>query len=472
MSFVSVSFLLFLPVVFLLYWALEKRLQWQNLLIVVASYVFYGWWDYRFLLLIFMTTVSSYVTGLMIEKSEDSRRRRLTTTANIVFNLSILLVFKYFNFFADSLQLFASSLGFRLDTPTLQLILPVGISFYTFQSLSYTIDVYRRKMLATTDMLSFFAFISFFPQLVAGPIERASNLLPQFQSARRFDYSQAVDGMRQMLWGFFKKMVIADQCALAVNLVWDDWQSQGALMLLANMVLFTFQIYGDFSGYSDIAIGAAKLFGIQLNDNFRLPYFSRNVAEFWRRWHMSLMSWFRDYVYIPLGGSRGTGMMTFRNTMIVFLLSGLWHGANWTFVFWGIYHSMLFLPLFLVGRKFVRHNEPPRLSEWPVMMTTFACIVVGWVFFRADSLGDAFGYLHLLLVSVTSGSWGGLIAGKWALLWCLALVVIEWLSRNCRHPLMLIVNCPAVVRWGAYYVLLLTIIFFRGEEQTFIYFQF
>ena len=472
MSFVSVSFLLFLPLVFLLYWGLAKHLRWQNMFLVVASYVFYGWWDYRFLLLILLTSLSSYVTGILIARSSGQRRRYWTATTNIVFNLLILAVFKYYNFFIDSLQVLTSSVGFHFDALTLYLILPVGISFYTFQSLSYTIDVYKRKVTATTDVVAFFVYISFFPQLVAGPIERATNLLPQMLHTRRFDYDDTVDGLRQMLWGFFKKMVIADQCALAVNMVWNDWQSQGALMLLVSMVLFSFQIYGDFSGYSDIAIGTAKLFGIRLNDNFRLPYFSRNIAEFWRRWHVSLMSWFRDYVYIPLGGSHGTRMLTARNTMIVFLLSGLWHGANWTFVFWGAYNAVLFLPSLMLGRKYERHTTVPSLSDVPTVLLTFLFIALGWVIFRADSLNAAFGYLHLLFISVVHGSWGAMTAGKAALLWCGVLVVIEWLSRSYRHPLQLALAWPPAVRWCVYYVLLLCIIFFHGEEQTFIYFQF
>lgn len=472
MSFVSVCFLFFLPGVFLLYWGLNRHQRWQNMFLVVASYVFYGWWDYRFLFLIFLTSLSSYVTGMMIAKSCGQRQRYWTATANIVFNLLILLVFKYYNFFIDSLQVLASSVGFLLDVPTLYLILPVGISFYTFQSLSYTIDVYKGNVKATPDVVAFFAYICFFPQLVAGPIERATNLLPQMLNTRRFDYDDAVDGLRQVLWGFFKKMVIADQCALAVNMVWDDWWSQSAIMLLVSMVLFSFQIYGDFSGYSDIAIGTAKLFGIHLNDNFRLPYFSHSIAEFWRRWHISLMSWFRDYVYIPLGGSLGTRMLAARNTIIVFLLSGLWHGANWTFVVWGAYNAVLFLPSLLLGKKHKRHTQVPSLLDVPAIILTFLFVTFGWVFFRADTLGAGLGYLHLTFISVVHGSWGAMTAGKGALLWCCVLIVIEWLTRRYRHPLQIVLTWPPVVRWSVYYVLLLCVIFFHGEEQTFIYFQF
>ena len=472
MSFISFSFLLFLPLVFAVYWLLRSRLHWQNLFLVVASYVFYGWWDWRFLILIFLTSVTSFWSGLYIASSTIRKHRRRMAAANMVFNLLILATFKYYNFFADSLQEAASVVGWRLDLPTLYLILPVGISFYTFQSLSYTIDVYRQKIGATRDVVGFFAYISFFPQLVAGPIERATNLLPQMLQERCFSYSEAVDGMRQVLWGFFKKMVIADQCALAVNMIWDNWQSQGALMLLVNMVLFPFQIYGDFSGYSDIAIGTAKLFGIRLNDNFRLPYFSRNVAEFWRRWHISLMSWFRDYVYIPLGGSRVNRWKLARNTFVVFLLSGLWHGANWTFVFWGAYNAALFIPSLLGRHKYVCHPDRQTFSELPSILLTFMLITLGWVFFRAETLDAAFGYLYLSLMAVAYGSWGAMTAGKMALLWCGVLVIIEWLSRSYRHPLQLAHTWSPAVRWCVYYALLLCIIFFHGEEQTFIYFQF
>jgi D-alanyl-lipoteichoic acid acyltransferase DltB (MBOAT superfamily) len=472
MSFVSFSFLLFLPIVFSLYWTLAKRLFWQNTLIVAASYVFYGWWDVRFLLLIFLTTLSSYVSGRMIDSAQSKSVRTWTATANIVFNLLILATFKYFNFFASSLQTWASSLGFLVDMPTLNVILPVGISFYTFQSLSYTIAVYRCKIRATQDVMAFFAFICFFPQLVAGPIERATNLLPQMLRCRRFDYAEAVDGLRQMLWGFFKKMVVADNCALAVNQVWDNWQGEGGVMLIVGMLLFTFQIYGDFSGYSDIAIGTARLFGIRLNENFRLPYFSRTVGEFWRRWHISLMSWFRDYVYIPLGGSRRGRLITVCNTFIVFLLSGLWHGANWTFVLWGVYHALLFLPFLLLGRKMAKDSSVPSFADVPSIMLTFLLVVVGWVFFRADSIGAAFGYLWQTATTAVNGEWGTVHAGKVAILWCILLITVEWLQRDKCHALQWPPRCPACVRWTTYYLLVLAIVFFHGEDQVFIYFQF
>lgn len=319
MLFNSFEFLIFLPIVFLLYWFAFKRLKAQNIFVVIASYIFYGWWDWRFLILIAFTTLCSYVSGVLLERYERSRYiQRWISAANIVLNLVILGLFKYFNFFSENLQCLFQWLGFELDWVTLDILLPVGISFYTFQALSYTIDIYRHKMKPTHDVVAFFAFISFFPQLVAGPIERATNLLPQFEKSRTFDYITAVDGMRQILWGLFKKIVVADTCAVAVNQIFANYQTLDSLNLVWGACLFTFQIYGDFSGYSDIAIGIAKLFGIRLQQNFNYPYFSRDIAEFWRRWHISLTTWFRDYIYIPLGGSRCSKWKSFRNTMVIF----------------------------------------------------------------------------------------------------------------------------------------------------------
>ena len=356
MLFNSIQFAIFLPIVFLLYWFVFDRfiskskhqLRLQNAFVVVASYVFYGWWDWRFLLLIAFTSFCSWGSGMLMQRVESQqidpkltgggnsleinklqRRKKLIATANIVLNLLILAVFKYYDFFVTE---FAQLFHISTEGLLLKVILPVGISFYTFQALSYSIDVYRGKIEPTKDIIAFFAFISFFPQLVAGPIERATNLLPQFLKKREFDYDTAVDGMRQILWGLFKKIVVADNCAVYVDQVFSSYQTQSGSTLLLAAIFFTFQIYGDFSGYSDIAIGTAKLFGIKLMRNFNVPYFSRDIAEFWRRWHISLTTWFRDYVYIPLGGSRVSKAKVVRNTFVIFLLSGFWHGANWTFI--------------------------------------------------------------------------------------------------------------------------------------------
>ena len=472
MSFVSVAFLVFLPVVFLLYWAVQRWHGWQNVCLLVASYVFYGWWDWRFLILILITSLSSFVSGIFVEKSPY---KRWYLICNICLNLGILGVFKYYGFFADNLNMLLGQFGLVLDMPTWRIILPVGISFYTFQSLSYSIDVYRGKLSATRDMVAFCTYIAFFPQLVAGPIERATNLLPQMLGRRRFDYSEAVDGMRRILWGFFKKLVIADNCAFAVNQIWDNYTDVGPVTLIAGMLLFTFQIYGDFSGYSDIAIGTAKLFGIRLMENFRLPYFSRHIGEFWRRWHISLMTWFRDYLYIPLGGSREGTIRTIRNVFIVFLLSGLWHGANWTFVTWGAYNAILIV----VGRWLWKSSSnDDRLvgrKDLGSVLLTFVLVVFGWVVFRANSLSDAVDYLSCLTSGLMSFDFCMPAYGKWAVVYCVLLVVVEWVQRDRLCPLHL-EGCwlgrSRWLRWLVYYLVFMFTFFGRGEEQTFIYFQF
>ena len=472
MSFVSIAFLVFLPIVFLLYWMVQRWLRWQNVCLLIASYVFYGWWDWRFLILILITSLSSFGSGVFIEKS---RYRYWWLVGNIALNLGILGVFKYYGFFLDNLNSLLSQFGLSLDTPTWRIILPVGISFYTFQSLSYSIDVYREKLPATKDVVAFCTYIAFFPQLVAGPIERATNLLPQMLGGRRFDYSEAVDGLRRILWGFFKKLVIADNCALAVNQIWGDYSDANAATLIVGMVLFTFQIYGDFSGYSDIAIGTAKLFGIRLMENFRLPYFSRSIGEFWRRWHISLMTWFRDYLYIPLGGSRAGVARTIRNVFIVFLLSGLWHGANWTFVTWGAYNAMLIVLGRWLWKSQTKNDERVGWKDLWAVGLTFMLVVFGWVVFRANSVSEAVDYLSCLIGSVTSANFGMPIYGKMTVIYCLLLVVIEWLQRDRLCPLQLDGCWLGRYRWSrwlVYYLVFMLVFFGRGEEQTFIYFQF
>ena len=478
MSFISIAFLFFLPIVFAVYWALGRYHRWQNLCLLVASYVFYGWWDWRFLILILVTSLSSFLSGLWMGRCQPGNAKaRCLLVGNIILNIGILAVFKYYDFFVTSLCSALSPLGISPDLPTLGLILPVGISFYTFQSLSYSVDVYRRQLEPTRDVVAFFTFIAFFPQLVAGPIERATNLLPQMLMPRRFRYAEAVEGLRRILWGAFKKMVIADNCALAVNSIWADVPEASALTLFVGMLLFTFQIYGDFSGYSDIAIGTARLFGIRLKENFRLPYFSRSMAEFWRRWHISLMTWFRDYLYIPLGGSRHGQVKLVRNTLVVFLLSGLWHGANWTFVLWGLYHGVL-----LVGERMVRGDKREkgesmvRLADGLKVLLVFLLVCIGWVVFRAESVGDAIAYLGQMGEGLFTMNFGGIMHGKRVLLWCLLLVVVEWIQRKREHPLdfrgLSFFERYRACRWAVYYLVALIIIFARGEGQTFIYFQF
>ena len=480
MLFNSIEFLVFLPIVFILYWFVFKPLRFQNLLVLIVSYIFYGWWNWRFLLLIALTSLCSFASGIIIEKKQGHRFfQRSISAANIILNLCILGVFKYFNFFRDNLEILLQSFGIQLDWPTLNVILPVGISFYTFQALSYSIDVYRGNIKATRDIVAFFAFISFFPQLVAGPIERATNLLPQFLKGRTFNYEKAVDGCRQMLWGFFKKMVVADNCAVIVDQYWGMYDQQSGIQLLVVGVLFTFQIYCDFSGYSDIAIGSARLFGIDLMRNFNFPYFSRSIPEFWRRWHISLTTWFRDYIYFPLGGSRCAKWKVIRNTIIVFFVSGLWHGANWTFICWGLYLAILFMPYLIFGIKTKYRSEVaegrwfPNAKEFFQIFSTFFLSVIGWIIFRAESMPQAIAYIGQIFS--TSLFKTGLIDGKSELLLCLILYIAEWLQRDKQHALQL-EGIPFMrfraVRLVTYYAILIAIITLAGESEAFIYFQF
>ena len=471
MSFCSLAFIFFLPIVFLLYWQVFRFRRWQNGLVVVASYVFYGWWDWRFLGLIAFTSLLSYAGGLLTEHYNGQRRlQRAVCTVCIIVTLLLLGIFKYFSFFADS---FCALIGCQGGWSELNVVLPVGISFYTFQALSYTIDVYRGQVRASRDAVEFFAYISFFPQLVAGPIERASHLLPQFRQERHFCYADAVDGCRQMLWGFFKKMVIADNCATVVNAVWTDYDSRPSAMLMAGAVLFAFQIYCDFSGYSDIAIGCARLFGIHLKRNFNYPYFSRSMADFWRRWHISLTTWLRDYVYIPLGGSRNGH--TLRNIFVVWCMSGLWHGANWTFVCWGFYHALLLA----VGRR-GRIKSAGRLLSVSV---TFLFVVIGWIIFRAPTLNDAVSYLSRML-NLSELNVGQLLpqlmamqsAAVTAVVGIALMTVGEWRSRHDEHALQSLdhglLGRYSFLRFAVYIVMAMLTIAFAGSQSEFIYFQF
>ena len=471
MLFTSLQFAAFLPIAFLLYWfVFQRSLRWQNVFLLVASYVFYGWWNPRFLLLIAFTTLCSYFCGL--------KKGKVWLWVNVVANLAVLGIFKYYDFFASEL---AQLLHIDSDPLMLHLVLPVGISFYTFQAIGYTIDVHKGRIAAERNPVTFAAFISFFPQLVAGPIERAQHLLPQIQQRRTFSYDEAVDGARLILWGLFKKMVVADNCARYVDSVFILGVSPSARVLAA--VFFAFQIYGDFSGYSDIAIGIAKLFGIQLMENFRRPYFSRDIAEFWRRWHISLTTWFRDYVYIPLGGSRCSKAKVVRNTFVIFLLSGFWHGANWTFLLWGFYHACLFLPLILLGhnRRHVGVVAEGRLLPSPrealQMLLTFILATLGWVIFRATGIPSLVGYLRAMF---SWEAWRALYLGFTEintlvpLCGILLLLAAEWFTREQSHPLASIhrIVRPAWLRavlWGAALVLCL---YLRGDVQQFIYFQF
>ncbi len=480
MLFNSWAFGVFLPTVFLLYWKLAATsLRFRNLFLIGASYLFYGWWDYRFLSLIMISSAVDYSVGLGLAATEAPRKRKALLLASLLTNLGLLGFFKYFDFFIDSFAAILESLGFQPNLPSLRVVLPVGISFYTFQTLSYTIDVYRRRIPVTRDAVAFFAFVSFFPQLVAGPIERAASLLPQFQRRRTFDPGLAADGLRQMLWGFFKKMVIADNVARHVDMIFAGSADYGGQTLFFGVLLFAFQIYCDFSGYSDIAIGTARLFGFSLMRNFAYPYFSRNIAEFWRRWHISLSTWFRDYLYIPLGGSRMGAFRHHVNVIVTFTVSGLWHGANWTFVIWGLLNGLYFIPLMWTGRR-KKHGAEiapgrlvPRLTEIAAMALTFAATLIAWVFFRADSLSHATSYLGRMLFSNPFAgeqiARGAFVPG---LTFITAMVAVEWLQRHRQHAL----EMPGVrrwIRWSIYLAVALSILTFGSFSQTnFIYFQF
>ncbi len=487
MLFNSIDFSIFLPIVFVFYWFItNKSLKCQNLLIVIASYIFYGWWDWRFLSLILFSTLVDYFIGIGLSKTEGKFSRKLLLYTSLLVNVGFLAVFKYYGFFIDNFVALFSFFGSNIRPSSLNIILPVGISFYTFQTLSYTIDVYKQKLTPNKDFIAFAAFVSFFPQLVAGPIERATHLLPQFYKKRTFDYVKAVDGMRQILWGLFKKIVIADGCAEYANMIFNHSNDYSGSTLVLGAIFFTFQIYGDFSGYSDIAIGTARLFGFDLMQNFAFPYFSRDIAEFWRRWHISLSTWFRDYLYIPLGGSRVGIVGQIRNTFIIFIVSGFWHGANWTFILWGALNALYFLPLLLTKNN--RRNLDlvaqgkffPSIKEVFQIATTFFMTTLAWVVFRAENLTHAWNYISGIfskslfsLPYIIEEGTGTVILPKKILLLIFAFLFIEWMGRANQFAIQNIgLKWHPIFRYLMYYILMFAIFWFGGEEQQFIYFQF
>lgn len=482
MLFNSFDFALFLPIVFILYWFVaNKNIRMQNLLIVVASYVFYGWWDWRFLSLILFSTLVDYLVGVRLGTEDNQAKRKVLLWTSILVNLGFLGFFKYYNFFLDNFIASFSFFGREITANSLNIILPVGISFYTFQTLSYSIDVYKRKLRPTKDFIAFAAFVSFFPQLVAGPIERAKNLLPQFFRSRTFDYNKAVDGMRQILWGLFKKMVIADNAAEIANEIFNNSANYSGSTLLLGALFFTFQIYGDFSGYSDIAIGTARLFGFDLMRNFNYPYFSRDIAEFWRRWHISLSTWFRDYLYIPIGGSRGSLPMKIRNVFVIFIVSGFWHGANWTFIVWGALNAIYFLPLLLAKKNrtylgsIAQDRVLPSLRESFQMLTTFGLTVFAWIFFRAESIGHSMSIISKIFSSslFSLPAFEGKRHALETLLLIMLFLIIEWNGREEQYATaQLGLKWRKPVRYAMYYSIFIALFWFGGKEQQFIYFQF
>ena len=482
MLFNSLDFAIFLPIVFLLYWFVaQKNLKLQNALIVLASYVFYGWWDWRFLSLIIFSTVVDYLVGQKLKVEEKQSKRKVLLWTSILVNLGFLGFFKYYNFFLENFVDAFSLFGMQINANSLNIILPVGISFYTFQTLSYTIDVYKKKLEPTKDFMAFSAFVCFFPQLVAGPIERATNLLPQFYKKRTFESQKAVDGMRQILWGLFKKVVIADNCAKFADQIFNNSADMNGSTLVLGAIFFTFQIYGDFSGYSDIAIGTSRLFGFDLKQNFATPYFSRDIAEFWRRWHISLSTWFRDYLYIPLGGSRGGTWMKVRNTFAIFLVSGFWHGANWTFIIWGALNAIYFLPLLLTNNN--RKNLGvvaegklfPSFRELFAMLTTFTLTVFAWIFFRAENVSHAFNYIGGIFSKSIFNipEFSGMTNAAITLCLIIVFLFVEWQGRKDKFAIEELKSFNRLLRWIIYLVLIFTIFNMQSyENSTFIYFQF
>lgn len=478
MLFNSFEFIIFLPVVFCLYWFVSRgRLAWQNGIILLSSYLFYGWLDWKMLGLILLTSSSTYLSALYIDKNEGRRGvQKLINTANIFVNISVLCAFKYFNFFAENFARLFRIFGMEMDWVTQDILLPIGISFYTFTALSYSIDVYMKRIKAERNPLTVFSYIAFFPQLLAGPIARATKLVPQFKVSRKFDYPSSVEGMRQLLWGLFKKIVIADNLNVFVGDIFNNYQNEAGSTLLLGAFYFTIQLYCDFSGYSDMAIGIAKLFGINLLQNFSTPFFSRNVAEFWRRWHISLNTWFRDYIYIPLGGSRKGTFCTIRNTMIIFLVCGFWHGANWTFIFWGAYNGLLFIPLILTGRNLLYKDNVaenrvlPNIKEAWHIIVTFALVMFGMVIFRADNMLQALFYIGGIFKSSLFMYPNYLSKIHLGLI--IVMFAVEWFSR--RHEFEFYIKAVKYkwVRRVVYLVILLLIFVCGKSSESFIYFNF
>jgi D-alanyl-lipoteichoic acid acyltransferase DltB (MBOAT superfamily) len=487
MLFNSIDFAIFLPIVFFLYWfATRGSIRLQNILLLVSSYFFYACWDWRFLFLLIFSTVLDYFTGIKMSDAGNQQSKKFWFWLSVSINLGFLGIFKYYNFFADSFAAALSNFGFQINPWSLNVILPVGISFYTFHGLSYVIDIYKNRIKAERNFIDYSVFVSFFPLLVAGPIERATHLLPQIQKERTFDYTKAADGLRQILWGLFKKVVIADQCAEFANLIFNNSADYSGSTLLVGAIFFTFQIYGDFSGYSDIALGTARLFGIELLRNFAYPYFSRDIAEFWRRWHISLSTWFRDYLYIPLGGSKGSTWKKVRNTFIIFIVSGFWHGANWTFIMWGLLNALFIMPsiIFNTNRNnleiVAKGKVLPGIREFLQMIITFCLTVFAWIFFRAENISHAFSYVSGIFSQqlfsfpyILEPHTGLRIFPRFLVFLLLVFFVIEWLGREKQFAIAQIeriMNRP--LRWIFYLAIIFLSFYFTGKEQQFIYFQF
>lgn len=476
MIFTSTTFLFFFPIFFLFYWFVFNRtVRQQNVLILIASYIFYAWWDFRFLFLLIFSTLLDFYSGIKIARADTNAKRKYWLLTSVIINLGVLVYFKYCNFFIDSLVAATSAFGINLNITTLNIVLPVGISFYTFHGLSYVFDIYNRKISVTRYFVDYAVFVCFFPLLVAGPIERATHLLPEFHKKRFFNYALAVVGMRQILWGLFKKVVIADNCAEEVDNIFTSYSTNNGAELFLGMVLFSVQIYADFSGYSEIAAGLSRLLGFEIIRNFSFPYFSNSIVEFWKKWHISLTSWFRDYLYIPLGGSKVGLIKQIRNVFIVFLVSGFWHGANWTFIIWGLLHALFFLPSIFMQNKSTGKSTSDSFIN---IIITNLLVMVGWVFFRSPTIYDAFNYLQTMILQANKHPFSILLFVKSFLFWGVVLLfVVEWYNRKHEFGLSALEfkykwNIKSIRILVYFIICFLVIINLPNSAKSFIYFQF
>jgi alginate O-acetyltransferase complex protein AlgI len=481
MLFNTVDFAIFLLIVIFFYWFLAgKKLIYKNITLLIFSYYFYASWDWRFLFLLIFSTALDYFSVIKMSEAKTQKIKKYWFWISISINLGFLGFFKYYNFFAESFSELLTRMGFYVNPWTVKVILPVGISFYTFHGLSYVIDSYKNKIKPERNFIDYAVFVSFFPLLVAGPIERATHLLPQIKKNRIFIYDNAVNGFRQILWGLFKKMVVSDNCAKFANIAFDNHTSNSGSVHLIGAVFFSVQIYCDFSGYSDIAIGTARLFGIDLIRNFAFPYFSRDIAEFWRRWHISLSSWFKDYLYIPLGGSKGGNWKKTRNVFVIFIVSGFWHGANWTFIVWGLLNAIYTLPLILfnINRKntdiVAKGKLFPSWTELLSMLLTFFLTVLAWIFFRSDNVSHAIDYISQTFTKslFIAPKFENILRYRITVLFTIIFFLIEWVGREHEYAIENMRKWPKFLRWSFYYCLIIVIFLFAGANQTFIYFQF
>jgi alginate O-acetyltransferase complex protein AlgI len=477
MIFNSLEYLLFLPLVFLIYWlGLNGRLKAQNGFLLIMSYLFYGMWNWKFLFLLMFSTVLDFYSGLKISQTENKVKRKTWLVLSVSINLGLLCFFKYYNFFIEEINSLIDNGNSQSSLIVLNLVLPIGISFYTFHGLSYIFDIYNYKVEARKDFINYALFVSFFPLLVAGPIERATHLLPQIEVKRNFSESKSIDGLKQILWGLFKKIVIADNCAIYSNIIFNDPDMYSGSTLIVGAVFFAFQIYGDFSGYSDIALGSARILGFELLKNFSYPYFSRSLTEFWKRWHISLSSWFRDYLYIPLGGNRTVEYRKIINVLIVFIVSGFWHGANWTFIVWGLINAVFVL----LDSYFFKIKTPgvvaegkwlPNFKEFSLVIINFSLISLIWVFFRADSISNAFHYISQIFSrSILNPPE---VAPKLVFFLLILFMLVEWMGRMDDYAIKNIRLFKwRSIRWSLYTIIVVFILIFGATPQTFIYFQF